>query len=115
MFTPSHPHSDDHPVPIGMVDQASAKIYLRDDVQEQVVEETIFHELLHTVAMYENLTENQISRISSDIYAVLRNNDLLRDGWKDSIIDEFDESVGDLNDIDPVQPVDRAEKEGLAR
>lgn len=111
-FEPAHSHE---PIPLGVIDQVTAKIYLRRDADEQIMEETIWHELFHAVGMYENLSENAISRMSADLYAVLVDNGLLAEGWKDKIIDEFDENVGDLDDIDPVRPVDRAEEESLAR
>lgn len=82
-----------HPIPelkfqLGEIDWTETRIIILRNLEEQQQKVTLWHEILHGIAETEGLKEGQISRLSSGIYGVLKDNDLLAQGWWEKIIDE---------------------------
>jgi hypothetical protein len=102
-------------LPLGLIDQVNSRIYLYSGVATDVLEETFLHEVVHAVTLNESkMTEDMVGRISADLYAVLKANGMLSEGWMENLIDKTEED-GEVDDIDSIRELDRTEKESLAR
>lgn len=64
----------------GRTNHAKLKIYIDQELSETKKEETFIHELLHAVdnLMGNNLKEGQVEKIANGLYAVLKDNNLLK-------------------------------------
>jgi hypothetical protein len=63
----------------GMVDKKNCLMVLNENMTRSMVEETFFHEALHLCDDYEDpLPETRIDAIARRLYALLKNNNLLR-------------------------------------
>lgn len=99
---------------IGHLDHMNATMRVKAGMSQQLTEETVVHEIVHGITLCEGVSENFVGRVSQDLYGVLRENGLLREGWLEKLIDTDDS--GDIVDgTDPVRAVDRPAQEGLAR
>lgn len=61
---------------LGLIDYATNTIYLKDNPNEEIMKETLLHEVIHGVefALGLNLTEQQVTALSSGLYAVVKEN-----------------------------------------
>jgi hypothetical protein len=61
---------------LGLIDYATNTIYLKDNPNEEIMKETLLHEVIHGIefALGLNLTEQQVTALSSGLYAVVKEN-----------------------------------------
>lgn len=88
-------------------------VYINDESSAQQQEETFWHEAVHGLTFNENMSEPMVGRLASSIYAFLKDNGMLEEGWLDKFIDK-EESGENLDDSSSVRTVDRAKKESMA-
>ena len=105
---------DSAPVDFGDIQHLSAEISICLDMDEQIQDETILHEVTHSlVKQNPHIIEEDIDAISSGIYAFLRDNNLISVGWMEKFIDETESDEREVNGDDSIRALDRAAQEGL--
>ena len=64
----------------GQTNHVKLKIYLDEGLANTKMEETFIHELLHAVDSHQGniLKEGQVDKIANTLYAVLKDNNLLK-------------------------------------
>lgn len=102
-------------MPLGQIQQLNATIgILMEGTDPQVQKESLIHEIIHACSGSEDISEEVVSRVSENLYAVLVDNDLLREDWWDKIFDEFAEGIRSIHVGHEVRELDGTAEEGVA-
>lgn len=78
---------------LGYVDHDTSHITLRSGLSQDRMEMTLIHEMLHPLLMNEDRIMDEdheivVTRLAERLYPLLKGNDMLRDGWMWSLVDE---------------------------
>lgn len=69
-------------------------INVQADLPRERQEQVVWHEILHGLVDGEDVEEPFVRRVANGLYAVLRDNELLHDGWFERVLgvnpDDFD-------------------------
>jgi hypothetical protein len=78
----------------GEVDYESCNITVDARLSPRKQQQTFIHEIVHVIVEGEEVSkrkdvnERYVTRVSNILYSILADNDMLKDGWWDSIVDE---------------------------
>lgn len=80
---------------LGLTDLEQCIIDIRQGLPQDRTEQVFFHELMHIVLNNEEESfmhgdEGLVSRVSELLYAVLKDNGMLRSGWFEGLVDKIE-------------------------
>lgn len=100
---------------LGKIDIPKALIGIRvNETDEQVQKSSFMHEIIHGIMPSDMDDEQLVDILGSNLYAFLVDNDLLKDGWWDNILDEHEEGLEAINVDYSVRELDGTAEEGVA-
>jgi hypothetical protein len=100
---------------LGQIQKHKATIGVRmHDTDEQVQKSSFIHEAVHDLVPPEIDDERLVDTVAANLYAFLVDNDLLKDGWWDNILDDKEEGIRAIYVDDGIRELDGTKKEGVA-
>ena len=98
---------------LGQIQIHKALIGIRlHDTDEQIQQASFLHEVVHGLMPSEADDEHLVSIIADNLYAFLVDNNLLKDGWWDKILDE-EEGIWAIDVEHAVRELDGTKEEGV--